>query len=335
MLDPVGTAPGLVVPPADDGGGPTVVVLPGPPGELQPMWAAATATEAFRAAVPDTVEYRWQIMRLFGIPESEIVATLDALRAEGVALDRLEVTTCLRRGEIEIATRYEPDADPVYAAFERGVAARHADTLYSTDGSTIDEQVAAALAGHTIATAESCTGGGLAARLTDRAGSSDYVLGGLVVYANAAKTALAGGPRRSSSASGRSRSRSPTPWPTGRARGSGPRSGGDHRGRRTRRRNAGEARGDRVLLGGRADGTPDPAGPAPGRPRRRPRPLEHRGAAHGPPAARRRARRVSDRVRLFVAADLPPAVRAVCAAWRDEVVGPRPALRAIPDGIST
>jgi nicotinamide-nucleotide amidase len=158
------------------------------------MWAAAMATEAFRAAVPDTVEYRWRIMRLFGIPESEIVATLGALAEEGVDLGRLEVTTCLRRGEIEIATRYEPGADEAYAAFERGVAARHAGTLFSTDGSTVDDQVATALAGRTIATAESCTGGGLAARLTERAGSSAYVLGGLVVYADAAKTALAGVP---------------------------------------------------------------------------------------------------------------------------------------------
>jgi nicotinamide-nucleotide amidase len=194
VLDPVGTAPGLVVPPADGRGGPTVVVLPGPPRELRPMWAAAMATEAFRAAVPDTVEYRWRIMRLFGIPESEIVATLGALAEEGVDLGRLEVTTCLRRGEIEIATRYEPGADEAYAAFERGVAARHAGTLFSTDGSTVDDQVATALAGRTIATAESCTGGGLAARLTERAGSSAYVLGGLVVYADAAKTALAGVP---------------------------------------------------------------------------------------------------------------------------------------------
>src|SRR3954452_12022880 len=172
VLEPVGTAPGLVVPPSDGRGGPTVVVLPGPPRELQPMWTAAMATEAFRAAIPDTVEYRWRIMRLFGIPESEIVATLGALGEAGVDLDRLEVTTCLRRGEIEIATRYEPGADEVYAAFERGVAARHAHTLFSTDGSTVDDQVAAALAGRTIATAESCTGGGLAARLTERAGSS-------------------------------------------------------------------------------------------------------------------------------------------------------------------
>ena len=153
------------------------------------------AADAFRAAVPDGVPYRWRIMRLFGIPESEIAATLRALEADGLDLAALEVTTCLRRGEIEIATRYEPGADDVYAAFERGVAARHADTLFSTDGSTIDDQVAAALLdGPTIATAESCTGGGLAARLTERAGSSAYVLGGLVVYANAAKTALAGVP---------------------------------------------------------------------------------------------------------------------------------------------
>ena len=50
ILSPVGTAPGLVVPPAD-GAGPTIVVLPGPPRELQPMWGAAIATEAFQAAV--------------------------------------------------------------------------------------------------------------------------------------------------------------------------------------------------------------------------------------------------------------------------------------------
>src|SRR5947209_1862419 len=111
ILEPVGTAPGLVVPPAD-GSGPTVVVLPGPPRELQPMWRTATATDAFRAAVRDATEYRREIVRLFGIPESEIANTLRAAEAAGIELDRLEVTTCLRRGEIEIATRYEPPAAP-------------------------------------------------------------------------------------------------------------------------------------------------------------------------------------------------------------------------------
>jgi nicotinamide-nucleotide amidase len=72
------------------------------------------------------------------------------------------------------------------------VAGRHADTLFSTDGATIDDQVAELLAGRLVATAESCTGGLLAARLTERPGSSAYVAGGVVAYANEAKTALAG-----------------------------------------------------------------------------------------------------------------------------------------------
>lgn len=194
VLDPVGTAPGLVVPPAEGRAGPTVVVLPGPPRELHPMWRAAIATDAFRHAAAGAVSYETRVMRLFGMPESEIAATLRALAEEGLDLGALEVTTCLRRGEIEIATRFEPAAAETYAALERAVAARHGDTLFSTDGSTIDEQVARALrAGpHTIATAESCTGGLLAARLTDPPGASAYVLGGLVVYSNEAKIALAG-----------------------------------------------------------------------------------------------------------------------------------------------
>jgi nicotinamide-nucleotide amidase len=191
VLDPVGTAPGLVVPPAD-GAGPTVVVLPGPPRELQPMWATAVETDAFRVAIADATTYRREILRLFGIPESEIANTLRAAAADGIALDQLEITTCLRRGEIEVATRFEPQAADVYDSFVEFVRSRHADTLFSEDGSTIDEQVAALLAGHRIAVAESCTGGMLAARLTDRAGSSAYFVGGVVVYSNEAKSSLVG-----------------------------------------------------------------------------------------------------------------------------------------------
>jgi nicotinamide-nucleotide amidase len=190
-LDPVGTAPGLVVPPLD-GTGPTVVVLPGPPRELQPMWATAVQTDAFRTAIAGATTYRNEIMRLFGIPESEIANTLRAASDIGIALSELEITTCLRRGEIEIATRYEPSAATVYGAFAEFVRERHGDTLFSLDGSTIDEQVATLLAGHRIATGESCTGGMLAARLTDRAGSSAYVAGGVVAYSNEAKSSLLG-----------------------------------------------------------------------------------------------------------------------------------------------
>ena len=196
VLEPVGTAPGLVVPPAD-GAGPTVLVLPGPPGELQPMWSAALETDAMRRALAGAGRYERRIMRLYGIPESEIAETLRVLERDGVPLDRLEITTCLRRGEIEVATVFEPDAADVYARLAEGVQSRHADTLFSPDGATVDEIVWRLLSGppaRTVATAESCTGGLMAARLTDRGGSSEFVLGGVVAYANAAKIALAGVP---------------------------------------------------------------------------------------------------------------------------------------------
>jgi len=191
VIDPVGTAPGLVVPPPA-GARPTVVVLPGPPRELQPMWATVVATDAFRAAIAGAREYRRGMLRLFGIPESEIANTLRAAEAEGLELDQLEITTCLRRGEIEVSTRYEPPAEGAYQALVAFIRSRHRDTLYSDDGSTVDEQVTRLLDGRKVAVAESETGGLMAARLTERPGSSAYFAGSVVAYSNAAKTALAG-----------------------------------------------------------------------------------------------------------------------------------------------
>jgi nicotinamide-nucleotide amidase len=191
VLDPVGTAPGLVVPPAD-GSGPTVVVLPGPPRELQPMWEMALGTEAFRSAIAGAPEYRRGMLRLYGIPESEIASTLRAASDAGLGLDRLEITTCLRRGEIEVSTRYEPAAEQDYERLVEFIGDRHADTLFSEDGATVDEQVVELLRGRAVAVAESCTGGLMAARLTERAGSSAYFAGGIVAYSNEAKVSLAG-----------------------------------------------------------------------------------------------------------------------------------------------
>jgi len=194
ILDPVGTAPGLVVTPRESAG-PTVVVLPGPPRELQPMWRTAVETSpALQAALASAVEYRRDMLRLYGIPESEIAATLRLAEERGIEIDRLEITTCLRRGEVEIVTRYEPSEDEVYEAFADFVRERHGDTLFSVDGTTVDEQVSSLLRAEraTIAVAESCTGGLLSARLTERPGSSDVMRGGVVVYSNDAKLRLAG-----------------------------------------------------------------------------------------------------------------------------------------------
>src|SRR3954454_2927940 len=191
ILEPVGTAPGLVIPPTGEGF--TAVVLPGPPRELQPLWRTATETEPFREATRGRVEYRQEMLRLFGIPESEIAETL-RIAEDAHGLEGLEITTCLRRGEVEVVTRFEPSVSATYDAFANTVRERHANTLFSEDGTSVDTQVAKMLQsrGLKIAVAESCTGGLLAARLTDLAGSSEYVLGGLVVYANEAKVALAG-----------------------------------------------------------------------------------------------------------------------------------------------
>jgi nicotinamide-nucleotide amidase len=193
VLAPVGTAPGLVVPAAEGRSGPPIVVLPGPPRELQGMWGAVLADPVVQDALADRQELRQRTMRLWGTPESELAATL---RDNDAALAGLEITTCLRDGELEIVTRFGPDAEDAYADLEAVLGAAYSDTLFSADGRTVDDVVAEALLarGLTIATAESCTGGLLAGRLTDRPGSSAYVLGGLVVYSNAAKHDLAGVP---------------------------------------------------------------------------------------------------------------------------------------------
>jgi nicotinamide-nucleotide amidase len=187
VIDPVGTAPGLVVP-----GEPVVLVLPGPPRELQPMWEVALATEAVQAAIAGRTRYSQHTLRLFGLPESALAETLREAETQIEDFDRLEITTCLRRGELEMVTRVEPDAAAVYEALEAFVREHHPRELYSTDGARVDDLVAELLGGRRIATAESCTAGLLAARLTDRPGSSDYVAGGVVAYANEAKSGLLG-----------------------------------------------------------------------------------------------------------------------------------------------
>jgi nicotinamide-nucleotide amidase len=187
VIDPVGTAPGVVVP-----GTPTVIVLPGPPRELQPMWRTAVQTPVVQEAIAARTIYRQDTVRMFGLPESGLAETLRDAEQRLAGFSDLEITTCLRRGELEIVTRYEPDAAGVYSQLVELLRDRHGQHIFSEDGSQIDDLVARLLAGRRIATAESCTGGLLAARLTDRPGSSAYVAGGLVTYANEAKTELLG-----------------------------------------------------------------------------------------------------------------------------------------------
>jgi len=187
VINPAGTAPGLVVP-----GNPTIVVMPGPPRELHAMWPQAVETEAFQEAVGGRTRYQQQTLRLFGIPESEIAETLRVAEGAVDGFSELEITTCMRRAEIEVVTRWEPEAQPAWDAVRGLIAERHARVLFSEDGSTVDEQVAELLAGRWAAVAESCTGGLMAARLTERPGSSEYFAGGVTSYSNEAKAGLLG-----------------------------------------------------------------------------------------------------------------------------------------------
>ncbi|WP_127784156.1 competence/damage-inducible protein A [Rhodococcus sp. X156] len=193
VLEPVGTAPGLVVPVAEGRSGPPVLVLPGPPRELQGMWPAAVASPLVRTALAERAELRQQTLRLWGVQEPELAATLRGLDD---VLGDLEVTTCLRGGELEVVTRYEPDAEEAYQRLARTMADTYPHAVYSTDGSTVDDQVADLLDGRgwTIATAESCTAGLLVARLTNPPGSSVRVLGGVAAYANTVKSGVVGVP---------------------------------------------------------------------------------------------------------------------------------------------
>jgi nicotinamide-nucleotide amidase len=190
VIEPAGTAPGIVVPARD--GLPAVVVMPGPPRELHTMWPQAVASQPFEAVLVGATGYEQTMLRLFGIPESEIAATLRVAEEQIDGFGELEITTCLRRGEVEVVTRYERSAASAWEELAELIGERHADTLFSTDGSSVDDQVARLLDGMTVAVAESCTGGLLAARLTEAPGASARVAGGVVAYANDAKARLLG-----------------------------------------------------------------------------------------------------------------------------------------------
>jgi len=190
-IDPAGTAPGLVVPVED---GPLVIVMPGPPRELHAMWPKALETDPAREILGRAEPYSGTMLRLFGLPESEIAKSLREVADAGLDLSPLEITTCLRKGELEIEVRHRPGAEDTLASLVAAIDERHGRFLFSRNGATIDAQLADLLEGHAVATAESCTAGMLASRLTELDGASRYVAGGVVAYSNEAKTEVLGVP---------------------------------------------------------------------------------------------------------------------------------------------
>jgi nicotinamide-nucleotide amidase len=187
-LDPAGTAPGLVVP-AD---GQVVIVLPGPPRELQEMWLRALAAPAAEEVLARAEPYRTLSIRMFGIPESELAKALREIEEDGVALDPLEVTTCLRGGELVTDIRHRPGAEDAAEALRAGLEERLGRFTFTESGESIEEVVFRLLGDRTIAAAESESGGLLAGRLTLRPGSSNWFAGSVVSYSNESKAKLLG-----------------------------------------------------------------------------------------------------------------------------------------------
>ncbi len=188
-LDPVGTAPGLVVPGPD---GMLVLVLPGPPRELKPMWSSALELPQMKEVLARATPLHFYRLRMFGTPESELAMELREIETDGGSLEGLEITTCLRKGEVEIDVRYRDGAEAAADALRNELQSRFSRTLYSLDGTTVDEVVAGLLRGRRLALAESCSAGLLAARIADVPGSSDYFAGGVVTYSDESKAGLLG-----------------------------------------------------------------------------------------------------------------------------------------------
>jgi nicotinamide-nucleotide amidase len=187
-LDPAGTAPGLVVP-AD---GQVVIVLPGPPRELQEMWPRALAAPAAEEVLGRAEPFRTMSIRMFGIPESELAKSLREIEEDGADLGPLEITTCLRGGELVTDVRHRPGSEAAAEELRAGLEQRLGRFTFTESGESIEEVVFRLLGERTIAVAESESGGLLAGRLTQRPGSSKWFAGGIVSYSNESKARLLG-----------------------------------------------------------------------------------------------------------------------------------------------
>jgi len=180
-----GTAPGLVLRAPN---GCVVVVLPGPPAELQRLWPNALASEPMQELLARTRPPGRRVLRLYGVSESAVARALDEGGGEG---DGVEVTICARDFEIHVDFVVEPGADARADELELAFTEPLGKWIFARGERRIEDHVLnlAAARGVTIATAESCTGGLVAARLTDIPGSSANFVGGVVAYANEVKVA--------------------------------------------------------------------------------------------------------------------------------------------------
>jgi len=184
-----GTAPALVL----EVGSCVAVVLPGPPRELQELWPRALGTEPMRWLLAGAVAPVRRVLRFYGVGESAVAEALEAAGGDG---DGIEVTMCARETEVHIDLFASPGAELRAEELEQRLVASLDNYLFGRTDEPVEELVLelCRARGLTLATAESCTGGLVAARITSVPGSSDVFVGGIVSYADEVKAAELGVP---------------------------------------------------------------------------------------------------------------------------------------------
>ena len=195
LPNPNGTAPGLWITAGDR----LIVLFPGPPREMQPMFEREVRPDLAARSGGRRVWRR--VIRIAGRPESHVEERAHPIYGPLTSgPNPIETTILASPGliELHLSSRGDDEA-AIAAALDRAVtalAAALAPSVVSVDGRTLEETVGALLAsnGLRLAVAESCTGGLVTGRLTDVAGSSAWLLGGVVAYANDVKVDTIGVP---------------------------------------------------------------------------------------------------------------------------------------------
>jgi nicotinamide-nucleotide amidase len=189
LPNPRGTAPGQWI----DLHGHVVMLLPGPPGELKPLFVNECVPRLTRHLPPQVIRTRF--FRVAGMGESD----LDALIAPVYTRVANPVTTILAgMGDIQVHLRARAgtaeEAETLLEAVAPEIETLLGDRIYSRNGDLLETVIGQLLRerGATLSVAESVTGGMLAQRITSIAGSSDYFVGGFLTYSNRMKTELLG-----------------------------------------------------------------------------------------------------------------------------------------------
>ena len=184
-----GTAPAVLL----ECDGRLAVALPGPPNELRRLWQRVLESDGLQRLLARVEQPRHRVLRFFGPSESAVARVLEETGGEG---EGLEVTVCAHDLEIRVDLLERPGGKERTAHVAEALRAHFAADLFAEDERPVAEIVLdrCRALGLRLATAESCTGGLVGARLTDAAGASDVYVGGVIAYSNEVKERRLGVP---------------------------------------------------------------------------------------------------------------------------------------------